>query len=149
MAAVTYHHVLLSTDGSDHATRAGDHAIAIAKAFQAQFSVLAVVDIYAFMNSQTPNYSVDLLEDERAFLQKAVDEIAQVANAAGIASVSPKVVEGSPHTMIADTIRESGVDLVVVGSHGRNVIERLILGSTSEYLVHHSPCPVMIVRPEE
>lgn len=149
MATVTYRHVLLSTDGSDHARRAGEHAIAIARAFQAQLSVLAVVDIYAFMNSQTPNYSVDLLEEERAFLQKAVEEIAADASAAGITTVSPKVVEGSPHTTISETIRDSGVDLVVVGAHGRNVIERLILGSTSEYLLRHSPCPVLVVRPEE
>ena len=149
MATVTYHHVMLSTDGSDHARRAGDHAIAIAKAFQAELSVIAVVDIYAFMNSQTPDYSVDLLEDERAFLQKSVDEIAQTATAAGIAHVDAKVVEGSPHTSLAEAIKDSGVDLVVVGSHGRNVIERLLLGSTSEYLVRHSPCAVLVVRPVE
>ncbi|HLH73038.1 MAG TPA: universal stress protein, partial [Chloroflexota bacterium] len=85
MPTVAYQHIMIATDGSDQARRAADHAIAIAKAFQAKLSALAVIDIYAFMNSQAPQYGVDLLEEERALLQKAVDEIAKKAREAGIA----------------------------------------------------------------
>ncbi len=149
MPTVAYQHIMIATDGSDQARRAADHAIAIAKAFQAKLSALAVIDIYAFMNSQAPQYGVDLLEEERALLQKAVDEIAKKAREAGIAKVDSSVVEGAPKTQIVQTIHDTGVDLVVVGSHGRDIIERLLLGSTSEHLIRHSPCPVLVVRPEE
>jgi nucleotide-binding universal stress UspA family protein len=41
-----------------------------------------------------------------------------------------------------------GADVIVVGSHGRGAIERLLLGSVSEQVVRHAPCPVLVVRPK-
>jgi len=57
--------------------------------------------------------------------------------------------EGQPGEAIVAAAESEGADLVVVGTHGRSVIGRLLLGSVSEYVVRHSRVPVMVVRPRE
>jgi nucleotide-binding universal stress UspA family protein len=144
---IRYRRILVATDGSEDAAHAADHAIAIARAFGASLIVVSVVDIYVFMDPQTAAYTVEVLDRERVFLREAVDGIAAKARHAGIASVDAKVVEGFPRTALVEAIEAEKVDLVVAGSHGRNAIQRLLIGSTSEHLIRHAPCPVLVVRP--
>ena len=74
-----------------------------------------------------------------------LDEAAADLTARGVAS--RRVCEwGNPADVIIDEIREVGADLVVVGSTGKNVVERHVLGSVSSELVHRAPCDVLIVR---
>ena len=56
------------------------------------------------------------------------------------------VLFGSPDSRIVETAEEIAADLVVVGSHGYSRWERLLLGSVSDSVVHHSPCSVLVVR---
>jgi len=56
------------------------------------------------------------------------------------------VVHGEPGTAICDAASDIDADLVVVGAHGKGVIRRVFLGSTSEYVVRNAPCPVLVVR---
>ena len=60
--------------------------------------------------------------------------------------VDKRVEIGDAATTICDVAAELGVDVIVVGSHGRKGISRLFLGSTSEHVVRHAPCPVLVVR---
>lgn len=57
-----------------------------------------------------------------------------------------KVVLGEPTTALLQTVRDEGVDLLVMGSHGRTGLKRLLLGSVSEHLVGHAPCSVLVVK---
>jgi nucleotide-binding universal stress UspA family protein len=147
MTATAYHRILVATDGSDDAARAADHAIAVAKAFGASLTIVSVVDIYLFIDPQVSAYTVDLVDKERAFLRQTVDALAAKAKQAGVANVETKLLEGYPRTALIDAIEQFKADLAVVGSHGRNAIQRILIGSTSEHLIRHAPCPVLVVRP--
>lgn len=57
------------------------------------------------------------------------------------------VVAGDPRTEIVDAARREHADLVVVGSHGRTGLERLVLGSVASFVVSHAPCSVLVVKP--
>jgi nucleotide-binding universal stress UspA family protein len=147
MSDITYRRVLVATDGSEDAARATDHAIAVAKAFGASLIVTSVVDTFIFVEPQVAAYAVEIIDKERTFLQETVDSLAAKARAAGVASVETKLLEGFPRSTLIDAIEQTKADLAVVGSHGRNAIQRILIGSTSEHLVRHAPCPVLVVRP--
>jgi nucleotide-binding universal stress UspA family protein len=51
--------------------------------------------------------------------------------------------------VIVDAAEAEHADMVLVGSHGRGVVGRFLLGSVSEHVVRHAPCPVLVVRPRE
>jgi len=79
------------------------------------------------------------------------EEILQVlANLQGRAPIPEDsqrfVPVGDPAASIADTARDWSADLVVIGSHGRGGLDRVVLGSVAESLARHAPCPVLIVR---
>ncbi|GJY13615.1 universal stress protein A [Tanacetum coccineum] len=57
------------------------------------------------------------------------------------------VIRGNPKEMIVEAVDQMNVDLLVVGSRGLGQIKRALLGSVSDYCVHHAKCPVLIVRP--
>ena len=147
MADISYRKILVATDGSEDASRAASHAIAMARAFHAALAVVAVVDSYTLMDPQVGAVVVDLQDSEREFLQGAVDTVANQARQAGIEEVEARVLDGFPRNTLVDAITDTHSDLVVVGSHGRNAIQRLVIGSTSEHLIRHSPCPVLVIRP--
>ena len=60
--------------------------------------------------------------------------------------VTPRVEAGDAGPMLVWVAEQVGVDAIVVGSHGKGRLKRLVLGSVSEHVVHHAPCPVLVVR---
>jgi nucleotide-binding universal stress UspA family protein len=82
------------------------------------------------------------LQAGRALVEKVSDRIRK----AGFKKVEAFVVLGHPRTTIVDAAAKWRANLIVIGSHGRKGIERLLLGSVSEYVVRHAPCSVQIVR---
>jgi universal stress protein A len=70
------------------------------------------------------------------------------AVAAGIKNVAveSRVVEGDPSVAIVDLARESGADIIVIGSHGRSGLSRLLMGSVAEHVVRNASCPVLTVK---
>jgi nucleotide-binding universal stress UspA family protein len=60
----------------------------------------------------------------------------------------PRVLAGTPGPALAQLAKECAFDLIVVGSHGSGMLKRMLLGSTSHYLVQHAPCPVLVIRSE-
>lgn len=81
-------------------------------------------------------------------IEIAVPEGGNVSAAAGasVGTVETAVEYGHPATEIRSYVESTGVDLVVVGTHGRSGIERYLLGSVAEKLVRTAPVPVMTVR---
>ena len=118
----TLDEILIATDGSDGAERAGDHAIAIAAAAGARLHVLTVGD-------DAPARS-----------------LAARAREAGV-DATVAVRTGRPHEAILDYADEAGVDLVTLGSHGRTGVERVLLGSVAERVLRTATRPVLAVGP--
>ncbi|HKJ59575.1 MAG TPA: universal stress protein [Halobacteriales archaeon] len=142
-----YDRILLPTDGSEVAESAASHAVALAAATGAQLHVLYVVDAEA-IGLVTP---VTLDVDEvRTSLRHAGEEataaVAEAAEEAGVDVV--EVVEvGVPGEEIRDYAAANGVDLVVMGTHGRSGVDRFLLGSVTERVVRGSGVPVLAVPP--
>ena len=79
-----------------------------------------------------------LTEEAQAGLQRTVASLGRDA--------ATRVLHGDPAAEICREAEDGGYDLVVIGSHGYGVVKRVLLGSVSHHVLHHAPCPVLVVR---
>jgi hypothetical protein len=126
--------ILLATDGSRHGERAAQAAGQVAKIFGLPITVLSVLrsrfdDVW---------HTEAELEVERIKGGLALQGI----------EVDSALVEGvDPAAAIVELARQRGADLIVMGSHGRTGLSRLLLGSVAEGVIGHAACPVLVVKP--
>jgi len=154
----TFKRIIAPIDGSEGAKKAARTAIYLAKHLGVQVVALYVVDssliakipspeelgsfdIDAFLQKEGGSFDID------AFLQKeglaALDEVESMAREEDV-SVEKKMVEGIPdHEIIELADRD---DLIVMGSKGMTALDRILIGSVSEKVMHHADGPVMVVR---
>jgi len=140
-----YDRILVPTDGSDEGERAVAHALDLASVHGAAVHALYVVDTasYAGMPMESSWEGVgDLLRNDA---KKAVAEVESLAADTDL-DVATAVAEGSPSKEIIRYAEEDGCDLIVMGTHGRGGIDRLLLGSVAEKVVRGSSVPVLTVR---
>ena len=141
-----YTDILVPTDGSPAATAAIEHAVDLAKTYDATIHALYVVDASAFSSIEAGSELViDALEEEG---QRAVEEVTDAAAEAGV-DVETHVVSGTAYRRILDYIDSEGVDLVVMGTHGRSGVERFLLGSVTERVVRTADVPVLTIRHQD
>lgn len=139
-----YDHILFPTDGSDAVTDVFESALDIATAHGATVSVLNVADTARDSVAQIQGNVVDALEREG---EQQVAELAETARERGV-SVETDVLQGDPAETIADYTREYDVDLVVMPTHGRTGLNRLLLGSVTEAVINSAAVPVLVVNPD-
>jgi nucleotide-binding universal stress UspA family protein len=138
-----YDDILLATDGSEAADAALDHAVTAADAHSATLHVLSVADERLALAADDTAGTRDGLR-ERA--QEAVDAAAERASASGV-HVEAAVRDGVPFREILAHAEAAAVDLVVVGTHGREGREKRVnMGSTAERVVNQADRPVLVVR---
>lgn len=145
--------IILVTDGTKYCDAAVNMLSKFALKSGDEIKIITVVDMaLPFSIDLYGGYlpDTDVLENTaRENAGNIVDETALKLNAAfgpaGI-NISSDVLFGSPDSRIVETAEESGADLILIGSHGYNRWERLLLGSISDSVVHHAHCSVLIVR---
>jgi nucleotide-binding universal stress UspA family protein len=144
-----YDTVLVPTDGSDPAKAAGEQAVDLATRYDATVHALFVVDV-AHLGLRTPtDVDVGSLDPSlREHGEAATDAVAASAAAAGVRAVTAHEV-GVPHRTVLDYVDDHDVDLVVMGTHGRRGVSRLVLGSVTERVVRMAPCPVLVVHRDD
>jgi nucleotide-binding universal stress UspA family protein len=136
--------VLLGTDLGRTSQLATDRAFDLAQRHGADLLVVSVIDPDDLpQQGGRAGARWDEVRDRR---QAAAQELVGRGRAMGI-NVSFLVWTGDPGESIVSAAEAEGVDLVVVGTHGRGTIGRLILGSVSDHVVRNAPCPVLVVRP--
>ena len=140
--------ILCGVDFSDCSLAALKYALTLADGADAHLSVVNVIewtpigyDPLIGPPTDMVGYRMSAEADGRERLHQAVVH----ANAANV-SVDEIVTSGKPHREILRIARKRGSDLIVLGIHGRNPIDRLFFGSTAEPIVRHAPCPVLTVR---
>jgi nucleotide-binding universal stress UspA family protein len=142
-------HVLIATDGSEYSIAAARRAAELLRPAD-QVTLLTVVtnvpgdDAGGFEGSVFSPEEQDRLWDEE--LAEAGAELARTASALNAPKIDKRIELGDVAQTIGKVADELNVDLVVVGSHGRTGLSRLFLGSVSEHVVRHAPCPVLVVR---
>lgn len=141
-----YDDILLPTDGSPGAEAAIDHAVAQANQNSAVVHAVHVIEVTDMgdVTEDTGNMQNKLRSSARELLEPILD----AAEKAEVESVEA-VVEGRPHEKLVDYIEDNDIDLVVMGSHGKTGLSRILLGSTAEKVVRHSPAPVLTVPERE
>ena len=148
-----YTNILLSTDGSDVARGGVQHGIALAKALNAKVTVITVTEPLevdyggghagGWIPSQEEFDRFEVACKESA--GKVLDEARAMAEQIGISAELLHVPNAHPATAIIETAKSKGCDLIVMASHGRRGLRKLLLGSqTSEVLVDGS-VPVLVV----
>ncbi len=139
--------ILFPTDFSQGARAAMDHAVSLARDYNAKLILLYVIQDISIAEWYIPSsLSVtDLIEDMQKSAWKEMDRWAAEVSAK-VKDVEKLVVRGVPFVEIIRTAKEKGVDLVIIGTHGRTGIDHMLFGSTAEKVVRKAPCPVLTVR---
>jgi nucleotide-binding universal stress UspA family protein len=139
-----YDRILFPTDGSDAAAAAVEHVLDVAAAHDATLHVLVVADTTQDSVVRVGGEVVDALEREGTRVTEAV---ADRARERGV-DVVTEVLQGEPAATIVDYADAREMDLVVVPTHGRTGIERLLVGSTAARVVRRATVPVLTLRPD-
>jgi nucleotide-binding universal stress UspA family protein len=134
--------ILLATDLSSASEAATDQALQLARDLRAELLVVSVIDPSPALGAVP---AVARMDQRRAARELAAQTIVVKGRRSGV-SVRFLVWEGEPGPAIIEAAVAETADLLVVGTHGRGRFERLVLGSVSDHVVRHAPCPVLIVR---
>lgn len=140
--------ILLPIDGSDVAFAAAERAVALAKLAGAALHVVFVLEPYPYTGIGAANSAgvQAYLADSQRQATEALARIRALAQVPGLGLTVETVEGSSPAEQIVETARRCGADLIVMGSHGRTGIARVLLGSVAGKVLLLSPVPVMIVK---
>ncbi len=136
--------ILVPTDGSEPASKAVEQALECGERFDASVHAVFVVDV----DERTP---LDIagsqaVESVREYGQTVLDAVAN--RAPPDVEVVQSVEDGDPREVILEYAKDQGIDVIIMGTHGRQGIDRLLLGSVTEYVMRNAPCSVLVTRPE-
>ena len=134
--------ILVATDGSEYSRKAVDKALELLEFSRGLLTVVAVLEISPHIYAVAP----ELAEEKIKVPQKYVDEVKELAASRGILAEGVVREAECANEVITDVARKKGVDLIVLGSHGRTGLKRLLMGSVTESVIAHAPCPVLVVK---
>ncbi len=136
--------VLLAVDGSEHALHAARTAADLARAMNSkEFRIVVAYDfIPPYLGEPNMQHAINArMEDAQSILQNAVKEVGDLS-----CEIHTELIEGSIAEAIIGVATTRKSDVIVMGSRGLGKLAGLLLGSTSQKVVAHAPCPVLIVR---
>lgn len=142
--------VLIATDGSDFSIRSAQRALAVLSP-DCHLTVLTVAEAPLILPA-TPGFAAAPVPDVEAIeaARESSESAAQANLDATVAALGrdavPRLEHGEPGRRICEVAAEGAFDAVVVGSHGSGFVKRALLGSVSHHVLHHAPCPVIVVR---
>jgi nucleotide-binding universal stress UspA family protein len=140
-AGIGWKSILLATDGSKNSNEATERAIDFARSYGGRITAVTVVDVPDELYAEAPSLVDELVSRARA----CVDKVKAVAAAASV-ETEAYVREGASYRMILSLAAAAQADLIVMGSHGRTGIKRLLMGSVAEKVIGHALCPVLVVK---
>jgi nucleotide-binding universal stress UspA family protein len=148
-----YTRILIAVDGSELASKALRHAFALAKGTQAKLIVLTATDPSVpiapgaeIMMVDTGAIIADLEKAKAEGAKTVLAEARELARDAGLAVQTLHVPGHLPADAIIAAAKEQGADLIVMGSHGRRGLGRLLLGSQAAEVLARSTIPVLVVK---
>ncbi len=139
-----YKHILLAVDFSEHGQQVSGKAQQIAAQNQAQLSLVHVVENLPITDAAYGPipFDVDMTQE---WLEASKQRLIKLGTELGVPEQRQWLEMGSAKLEIVRVAEENGVDLIVVGSHGRHGLA-LLLGSTANGVLHHAKCDVLAVR---
>lgn len=139
--------ILCPVDFSEASRNAVRYAHEFAKGMGAELVLLNIVEPRPMAVDMSLSY-VPLEEDLEKAAREDLEEIIRMEKEKGV-EVQAEVRIGTPSELILETAEELDVNLVILGSHGKSGLSRLLMGSVAESVVRKATCPVLIVKAEE
>ncbi len=143
-----YKHLLVPLDGSPTSESALTQAIALAQTCDAAITVMMVYDPFPYIAAAAEygSYQVQLAEDLRLEAENTVNAAHTRVRAAGLPVASHVIEVQKVWKAILDIAQSDKVDLIVIGSHGRSGLDKLVMGSVTQRVLQHTHLPVLVVR---
>jgi len=136
-----YKNIVLAYDGSKFSNKALQEAISIAKSSGGSLLILSIVDITDEFESEAPGLTDKMTEKLLKLAQKALTKAVDAKVKAKV-----EVHVGDAYEMIVDISRKKKADIIVMGSHGKTGLTRLLMGSVTSRVIGHAPCSVLVVK---
>ncbi|MFB6071077.1 MAG: universal stress protein [Halanaeroarchaeum sp.] len=143
-----YERILVPTDGSEATERAVREAVDLAAEHGATIHALYVLNTASFASIPTESSVEGISEMLEREGETALESVSAVAAERDV-PVEPVTLDGSPAREIVRYAEREDCDLIVMGTHGRGGIDRLLLGSVAERVVRSASVPVLTVRVDE
>ena len=142
--------ILVPTDFSESARHALTYAISFAREYAAEVTLLHVVEDVAvsYASDLFPVPMAEVFNEISAYARKELAALASEVRARGV-EVREVVVQGKPAAEILRVAREETFDMIILGTHGKGVLDQALFGSTTERVVRKAPCPVLTCRVSE
>jgi universal stress protein A len=142
--------VLVPTDFSDSARQALRYGMSFAKEYGAELVLLHVVEnlTVGYASDLFPVPMAEVFQEISGYAKTELAKLGTEARARGLA-VQEQVVQGKPSAEIIRFASEHEIDVIVLGTHGKGMLDQALFGSTTERVVRRAPCPVLTVRMPE
>ncbi len=140
-STLTWERILVPVDGSVWSRAAAHIAFELADSYGSQVDVLSVADVPSHLYGISVSAAEQMIREARGNM----DKIAREAELKDI-KANYHLREGEPAKILIELVGKQGSELIVMGSHGRTGLTRLLMGSVTERAIHNSPCPVLVVR---
>ena len=145
-----FNKVLVALDGSDHAAKALDMAVKLVQRCDAELVLFHAVQLVPFRS----DYDLRVVESARDVFRKIgreqaesiMQEAERAARDGGATKTVQVIGEGDPVKAMLKTVRDTGVDLVIVGTRGLTGLREIAMGSVAHKMSVAAPCPVLIVK---
>lgn len=139
--------VLVPIDFSDYSKGALNYSINFIKCFNAEITLIYVIEPVIY----PPDFSatqISIPPTDFEITKNAEESLKQFINKEIPADIKVKSVikTGKPFVEIVETASEENIDLIIISSHGRSGVEKILFGSTAEKVVRKAPCPVLTLR---
>lgn len=146
---VMYRHVLIGVDGSPVALKAALHGFNLAKSISAMATAIIVTPTWeaiALSEIVQGHFQDEYDARTEKYAERSLGKVRSIAMERRVACETIHVTAARPFEAILSTAAHNGCDLIIVGSHGRQGTERLLLGSETVKLLTHSKVPVLVYR---
>ena len=144
--------ILLPTDFSECGNFALSYATSIARSFGASIicvhAIESIVPTVGYTGMTEPLPIADITEQLENSAERELPKLAECDECAGL-DVEELIVHGEAASEIVRVAKDRAVDLIVISSHGRTGLGRILFGSTAEAVVRHASCPVLVVKPPQ
>ena len=142
-----YGTIVVATDLSEPSRQAVRHAAGLAGALGGRIVLVYVMeDLPAMILAHTSQPEQEIQDKHREAARESLETVARELVPGG--SVECVVRQGAGHQQIVALAQEIGADLIVMAMHGHGFLRHALAGSTTERVLHHAPCPVLVVSPE-
>ena len=141
--------ILFCADFSENSQYAFTYALNVAKNYSSELVILHVAPVIVHLDELSTYLPSETLEELKTLRRKDVDrqmETHYLQKMGDFKNSQVIIKEGQPFLEIIRTAKNEGVDLIVMGTHGRTGLDHMLLGSTAEKVVRQSTCPVLTIR---